>query len=258
MKRLFAVIATLACIISPCPNRAIAWHDATHMAVAKAAGLDNYAYLAVGADMAKEKAGDLEILNHYFNAPKGAVITPAMVLEQFKKYNKPRDYNNPEDAKGHLYGAIVAAINDYIITGAGGKYARYPLGYAMHYIGDLSMPFHNIAHDDFNGANHSANDGIVENTGPADEATDVKVARLAAEIKKRMNELPPLELSRDINNFYKELALSIAEIANKSAGIGYAMRDANPRITRMSEDEAYKRLACSARLLKAVYKATMK
>ena len=258
MRRLLVATATLACIISPYPNHAVAWHDATHMAVAKAAGIDNYAYLAVGADMAKEKAGDLEGLNHYYNTPKGVVITPAMVLNQFKKYNKPRDYNNPEDEKGHLYGAIIASINDYIITGAGDKYARYPLGYAMHYIGDLSMPFHNIAFDKFNGANHSANDGIVENTGPADEATDVKVARLAGEIQKRMYELPPLELSRDISKFYIELAFNIAEIANKSAEIGYSMRDANPQITRMKEDEVYKRLAYSARLLKAVYKATMK
>jgi hypothetical protein len=258
MRRLLVTIATLACITSPHPNQAMAWHDATHMAVAKAAGLDNYAYLAVGADMAKEKAGELEGLNHYYNTPKGVVITPAMVLDQFKKYNKPRDYNNPEDAKGHLYGAIVASINDYIIRESGGKYALYPLGYAMHYIGDLSMPFHNIAYDQFNMANHSANDGIVEITGPADEATDVKVARLAGEIRKRMNELPPLELSKNVNNFYKELAFNIAEIANKSAEIGYSMRDANPQMTRMTEDEAYKRLAYSARLLKAVYKATMK
>src|SRR4030042_2173179 len=174
MRRLLVTIATLACITSLYPNQAMAWHDATHMAVAKAAGIDNYAYLAVGADLAKEKAGELEGLNHYYNTTKGVVITPTIVFDLFKKYNKPRDYNDPEDAKGRLYGAIVASINDYIITVSGGKYARYTLGYAMHYIGDLSMPFHNIAYDKFNMANHSANDGIVEIPGPADEATDVK------------------------------------------------------------------------------------
>jgi hypothetical protein len=47
------------------PNASLAWHDATHMAVAKAAGLEDYAHLAVGADMAKEKAGDTEGKNHY-------------------------------------------------------------------------------------------------------------------------------------------------------------------------------------------------
>jgi len=257
MRRLLLTIAVFACFIS-LPIRAWAWHDATHMAVAKAAGIDNYVYLAVGPDIAKEKAGDIEGQNHHYNTPKGVVVTPTMVLEQFKKYNKPRDYNDPEDAKGHLYGAIVAAVNEYIITGSGNKYARYPLGYAMHYIGDLSMPFHNIAYDEFNRENHSANDGIVEITGPADEATDVKVARLEDEIKKRMKKLPPLELSGDINKFYRELAFNIAEIANKSAEIGYMMRDANPGITRMTEDEVYNRLAYSSRLLKAVYKATLK
>jgi hypothetical protein len=258
MKRLLVTIAALACFTSFYPNQTTAWHDATHMAVAKAAGIDNYAYLAVGADLAKEKAGEMEGLNHYYNTPMGVVITPTMVLDIFKKYNKPRDYNDPEDAKGRLYGAIVASINDYIITGSGSKYALYSLGYAMHYLGDLSMPFHNIAYDEFNMANHSANDGIVEITGPADEAMDVKVARLAGEIQRKMNELPPLEFSKDINQFYKELAFNIAEIANKSAEIGYSMKGANPQITTMKEDEVYKRLAYSSRLLKAVYKATMK
>jgi hypothetical protein len=39
---------------------ALAWHDATHMAVMKAAGLGNYAYFAVGADMAEGKSGGSE------------------------------------------------------------------------------------------------------------------------------------------------------------------------------------------------------
>jgi hypothetical protein len=245
MKRVLVAIATLACLTTLNPNPTAAWHDATHMAVAKAAGIGNYAYLAVGADMAKEKAGDIERPNHYYNNPKGVVITPA----------KPGGSEHGKK-KGHLYGAIVGALNDYIIAGSASKYDRYHLGFAMHYIGDLSMPFHNIIYDEFNKVNHSANDGIVENTGPADEATDVKVARLAEEIRKRMAKLPPLELPKDVNGFYKELAVNIAEIANRSAEIGYSMRDA--KRTRMTEEEAYDQLAYSARLLKAVYAATMK
>jgi hypothetical protein len=242
----------IACTISLCPNQTMAWHDATHMAVAKAAGIDNYAYLAVGADMAKEKAGEIEDGNHYNNTPNGVKITPEMVLGQFN------DYNKPGDADGHLYGAIVASINDYLIIASGSKYALYHLGYAAHYLGDLSMPFHNIAYDDFNKVNHSTNDGIVEITGPKDETTDAKVARLAGEIQKRMSKLPPLHLSTDIKSFYKELAIHVAAIANKASALGYAMQEANPQRTRLTEEEVYSQLAQSAQLLKAVYMTTMK
>jgi hypothetical protein len=241
-----AVITTALCLHA---NQTLAWHDATHMAVVKAAGLDNYAYLAVGPDMAKEKAGETESANHYRNNPKGAVVTPETVLAQVSRYNKPGD------SDGHLYGAIVAAISDYILRGAGDKYALYPLGYASHYIGDLSMPLHNIAHDEFNRANHAANDGIVENTGPKDEGTEAKIARLAGEIRKRMDKLPSIRLRRDVGYFYRDLATQIAAIANRSIALGYGMEDAVTPRTRMTEEEAYTQLARSAQLLKAVYAA---
>ena len=106
--------------------------------------------------MAKEKAGQIEVQNHYNNTPRGVRVTSEMVLAQVS------DYNKPGDTDGHLYGAIIAALNDYLLKGSKGKYAMYPLGYAMHYLGDLSMPFHNIAYDDFNKSNHAANDGIIE------------------------------------------------------------------------------------------------
>jgi hypothetical protein len=214
------------------------------MAVVKAAGLDNYTYLAVGADMAKEKAGDSERGNHYSNTPRGVRITPDRVLAQV------RDYNRPGDGDGHLYGAIIAAVNDYILRRAGGKYAMYPFGYAAHYIGDLSMPFHNMIHDDFNRENHGANDGIVEASGPRGESTDAKVARLAAEIRKRTERLTPIRFSTNIEVFYRELATEIAEMANKASALGYSMKSAGR--TRLTEDEAYSQLAQSARLLKAV------
>lgn len=233
-------------------TQTMAWHDATHMAVVKAAGLDDYVYLAVGADMAKEKAGAVEGGNHYNNTPRGVKVTPEMVLAQV------RDYNKQGDSDGHLYGAIVAALNDYLIRGAGGKYDRYPFGYAAHYIGDLSMPFHNIAYDAFNRANHAANDGIVETTGPRDEPMDAKVARLAAEIQKRMGRLPVVQLSTDVKRFHKELAVQIAAIANRAAALGYAMASANPQRTRLTEEEAYMQLAQSAQLLKAVAAAIMR
>lgn len=231
---------------------ALAWHDATHMAVMKAAGLDNYSYLAVGPDIAKEKAGDVEIKNHYNNTPKGVEITPAMVLAQVS------DYNNPADSDGHLYGAIVAALNGYLKKSSDGKYSLYSLAYAGHYLGDLSMPFHHIVYNAFNQENHAANDGIVEVTGPKTEPTYVKVGRLAAEIQERMALLPPLQLpsaKTDRNAFNQALAKEIAIIANRAMVIGYAMQEADPPRTRLTEEEAYGQLAQSAQLLKAAYAA---
>lgn len=233
-------------------TQAMAWNDATHMAIVKAAGLDDYAYLAVGADMAKEKAGAAENGNHYHNLPRGVSVTPEMVLGQVA------DYNRRGDADGHLYGAIIASIGDYIRRGASGKYDRYPFGYAAHYIGDLSMPFHNMVYDAFNKANHAANDGIVEGVPSRDESTDRKVARIAAEIRKRMKNLTPVRLSSDMGRFYWELAAQIAAIANRASALGYAMRDAVPQRTRLTEEEAYTQLAQSALLLKAVAAAVMR
>ncbi|RQW89188.1 MAG: hypothetical protein EHM79_03940 [Geobacter sp.] len=232
-------------------NQTLAWHDATHMAVVKAAGLDNYVYLAVGADMAKEKAGQIETQNHYNNTSRGVRITPEMVLAQVS------DYNKSGDSDGHLYGAIIAALNDYLLKSSSGKYAMYPLGYAMHYLGDLSMPFHNIAYDTFNKTNHAANDGIIEISSPRDESTEVKVARLAAEIQKRMKKLPIIQFSTDVNVFNKELAMQIAAIANNASALGYSMQDASPPRTRLTEEEAYLQLAQSAQLLQAVAAAIL-
>jgi hypothetical protein len=240
---------TLAIFLYIC-SPALAWHDATHMAVVKAAGLDNYAYLAVGADMSKEKSGGLEDGNHYCNNAKGVKVTADMVLAQV------RDYNCRCNGKGHLYGAIIAALTQYRERKNNHKYARYPLGFAAHYIGDLSMPLHNTDHNDFNKAHHAANDGVVE--GGEDEATDVKVARIAAEIKKRMTRRPAYQLPRakdDVLKFNRELAKKIAELANKSIALGYAMQDSKPQKTIMSADDAYGQLAESAALLKAAFAA---
>ena len=242
-----AAIVFGAGLILPASD-ASAWHDATHMAVAKAAGIDE-AYLAVGPDIAKEKAGDVEGGNHYNNSRKGERITPELVLGQYG------DYNKPGDGDGHLYGAIVASVTDYLVREASGKYALYPLGYAAHYIADLSMPLHNIEYNQFNRANHSANDGVVENSGPRGEKIEAKVSRISGEIKKRMAKLPPVLLGSDRKGFYRDLAGAVAAIANNSAALGWAMQGADPPRSTMTEEEAYHQLAQSAQLLKAVYQA---
>src|SRR6185369_8883677 len=157
---------------------------------------------------------------------------------------------------GHLYGAIIAALNQYREGKNSNKYTRYPLGFAAHYLGDLSMPLHNVEYNVFNKTYHSANDGVVE--GDENEPTDAKVARIAKGIQERMKSLPPYKLppaKDDITLFNLAFAKKIAEIANKSISLGYAMQEANPQRTIMSMDEAYGQLAESAALLKAAFAA---
>lgn len=248
MTRTFTALALFLFFLITTP--AHAWHDATHMAVMEAAGLHNFAYLAVGADMAKEKSGGHEDGNHYRNNAKGVTVTPDMVLDQV------RDYNCRCGGEGHLYGAIVAALNQYRERRSDGKYDRYPLGYAAHYIADLSMPLHNTEYNLFNQTYHSANDGVVE--GSNDEPIEVKVSRIARQIEKRMLVLAPLQLppaKEGMTKFNQALAKRIAEIANSSMALGYAMQDSKPQRTRMTEDEAYRRLAQSAQLLKTAFAA---
>jgi len=100
------------------------WHDETHIAIAKATGYKKW-YNAAGADMLKIKAGYTERLNHYTNNPRGTIITPEMVLKQIKKYN------NKTDIIGHLYGAIIASVRDYLKEKQRGKYGEYHLAVNM-------------------------------------------------------------------------------------------------------------------------------
>ena len=82
-----AVLATIFFFI--CPSSSSAWHDETHLAIAKAAGYQKW-YNAAGADIAKVKPGDKEGYNHYSNNPPNAVVTPNMALEQVNRYNSHR------------------------------------------------------------------------------------------------------------------------------------------------------------------------
>lgn len=245
--RLHLIALTFACLVTSSP--ALAWNDITHMAVMKAAGLDNDAYLAVGADMAKEKAAGREDGNHYCDNKQGVVVTADKVLDQVPEYNC-------RCGEGHVYGAIVAALNDYRERKNRNKYARYPLGFAAHYIADLSMPLHNVEYNDFNKSNHSANDGVVERGEKG--STNERVARIARSIQQRMRNIPPYRLPparEDMKEFRTALAKKIAEIANSSIALGFAMQESTPPRPLMSTGEAYARLAESAALLKAVYAA---
>lgn len=204
------------------PSVAKAWHDETHLAIAKAAGYAKW-YNAAGADITKIKAGDVERKNHYVNNPAGTVVTARMVLDQV------RHYNNRRDEKGHLYGAIIAAIRAYQAATAKTKYANYHLAFCAHYVGDLSQPLHNTAYNDYNRRYHTATDAIIE-----DEA----LANLTS------IERHPMEIRSET-----DLAVAIADIANRSIELGYRLEREGRLLTRQ---EAYDQISHSASLLRAI------
>lgn len=207
-----------------------AWHDKTHLTVARVAGLESW-YNAAGPDLAKIKAGNIESYNHWYNNNAEAEVTVQMVLGQIGRYN---ERNRILDSEGHLLGAILASLRDYEKDVRRGKYAQYHLAFCAHYLADLSQPLHNIPYDDYNKTWHHAADGIVEET----------IWNETGKIEKHMYKI---QLRPD--QFEEDLAREIARIANLSRTLGYKLRQDNRNITR---EEAYIQLGHSASLLKAV------
>jgi hypothetical protein len=201
---------------------ASAWFSKTHLAIAKAAGYKNW-HNAAAADIAKIKAGNKEQFNHYVNNQKDAVITPAMVMAQTGKYNSPRDRD------GHLYGAIIASARKTINDKKEGRYPEDNMAYCVHYVGDLSMPLHNVEFNDFNKKYHMQLDGIIENEC-LDNISRIKMERITLKTEG-------------------DLAREIARIAELSKDLGFRLVSENRMMTK---DEAYRQISLSASLLKAM------
>ena len=203
------------------PSTSSAWFDETHLAIAKVAGYQKW-FNAAGPDVAKLKMGDKEGHNHFVNNPRGTVVTPEMVLAQVERYNQ-------KDPVGHLYGAIVASVRDYIEAKKRGRYAEYHLAYCAHYVGDLSQPLHSILYSDYNKRNHTKTDGVI-NDGILDNLEAIKVY--------------PIEIKTE-----EDLAKEIARIANLSMALGYKLEDEG---RLLSKEEAYQQISHSASLFRAV------
>jgi hypothetical protein len=221
-NRIFRAVALTVFLILNFPTLSHAWHDETHLAIAKAAGYQKW-YNAAGADIAKIKAGDKENHNHYANNPPNTTVTPETVLTQINRYN------DPADEAGHLYGAIIASLRDYRSAKAEGKYGEYHLAYCVHYVGDLSMPLHNTVYDAFNRQHHAVMDGIV-NDEVLDHLERIKIY--------------PIQIKSE-----DDLVREIARIANLSMKLGYQLEAEN---RMLSKEEAYAQLGHSASLLKAI------
>ncbi len=214
--------AVLLFLLGPQCHPAWAWNDETHVAIAKAAGYRKW-FNAAGADMIKVKANQIEKANHFANNPRGTVVTAKMVFSQVAAYNRSGDPH------GHLYGAIIAAVRDYLQGKKQGKYGEYHLAFAAHYIGDLSQPLHNILYDDYNRKHHAATDAIVN-----------------AEVLAHLDRIQIHEIHIRSE---KDLAREIARIANRSMALGYRLEDEKRMLTRR---EAYTQLGHSASLFRAV------
>ena len=211
------VLCLLLFSFSPSP----AWFDETHVAIAKAAGYSKW-FNAVGPDMIKEKMGNREGHNHFVNNFRGTEVTPEMVLGQAEKYNKL-------DHHGHLYGAIIASVRDYLKKRGSGRRAEYHMAFCANYVGDLSQPVHNIEHNLFNFIYHKDIDGIVD--------------------EEILDNLDRIKIYPTTITSEEGLAKEIARIANLSMALGYKLEDEYRVLTK---EEAYEQLSHSASLFKAI------
>jgi hypothetical protein len=221
-KRIQRTVVLTVFLFLGFPALSLAWYDNTHLAIAKAAGYPQW-YNAAGPDIAKIKAGDKEARNHYSNNPPGSVITPQTIPDQLARYD------DPNDERGHLYGAIIASLRDYRSAKAAGRYAVYYLAYCVHYVGDLSMPLHNTVYNSFNRHNHGAMDGVVD-----DEVLD----------NLEWIKIYPIKIQSE-----DDLIKEIARIANLSLKLGYLLERENRNLTK---EEAYSQLGHSASLFRAI------
>lgn len=220
MRRIIPWLLAFSTLMIPAPGRA--WHDETHLAIARAAGYEKW-YNAAGADITKLKAGNVERRNHYVGNPPGTVVTVRTVLDQADRYN------SRFDGKGHLYGAVIASIRAYQSVKQTTKYAEYHLAFCAHYVGDLSQPLHNTRYNDYNQQHHVATDGTIE---------DEVLYNLP------LIEIYPIEIRSE-----KELAGEIARIANLSLNLGYRLEREGRMLTRQ---EAYLQISHSTSLFRAI------
>jgi hypothetical protein len=222
IKIIFFQICILLLLCSP----SHAWYGKTHLAIAKRAGY-RYWYNAAAADIARLKAGDAEHYNHFVNNKRGAKITPDMVQAQIKKYD------SPSDRKGHLYGAIVGSLRHYINAKREGGFAEDHMAYCVHYIGDLSMPLHNIDYSPFNKRYHLDMDGLLEQKA-LDSLSEIKIEKINIKTEN-------------------DLIAEICRIANISMELGFRLEKEERMMTKA---EAYRQIGMSASLLKAVIEYT--
>ncbi|NTU52998.1 MAG: hypothetical protein HGA97_04695 [Chlorobiaceae bacterium] len=222
--RLSTLAALFFCQLAQPEARA--WHDKTHLVIAEAAGFDLW-YSVTAPDVTKSKKEFLSVEgpNHYCNNKADCQVTAGMVLEQAERYNKPND------DVGHLYGAIIASVREYFAMKGRGRYARYPLIFCAHYVGDLSMPLHNTCYNEFNTDRHRINDGIIESS-------------VQSNIESIRSMMQPLYIDSEA-----DLAREVAALAESACKLGARMEMED---RDMTTEEAYAQVTRSASLFSAI------
>ena len=224
MKKTKYAIVTVLTIFIVCvfAGNSYPWQDETHIAIAKAAGYKKW-FNAAGADMLKIKAGFKEKFNHYANNPRGTLVTSKIVFQQVEKYN------SKTDVMGHLYGAIIASLREYMKAKGNGKYGEYHLAFCSHYAGDLSQPFHSTLYNAYNRKNHHILESII-NADILDNIEKIKIYEITIESEE-------------------DLAKEISRIANISVRKGYQIEDENRLLTK---EEIYEQISHSASLFRSI------
>ena len=201
--------------------QSICWHDATHIAIMQASNTSYSPCLAIAPDVLTRKLPS-EAQNHY-TAVHGTEVNAQNVFEQIKYYDMAND------STGHLYGAIVAAYRQVVISMLSGNRPDYDYSFVAHYVGDLSQPLHNSPYDSFNKKNHNRIDGIADD-----------VRNLSILISAKMESL---HIGSD-----DELVSTIVNLANDA-------RDADKKLRRtcdMSLDTALTLMGKSSSMLRAI------
>ena len=213
-----------------------AWTDQTHMAIAKAGGLESY-HNACAADVSHTVAymNNIWLTDspaHYFDAvkpPNRQDVAEQLNLIGLSKKKAPN---------GYLLGAIVNAVRKAKTRTEKSKFDDYYYAVIAHYIGDLSQPLHISAYDDFNKSHHLQVDDTLT---CKNVAWDVDGAGYIAK---------ELHIDDSVRfNDETELVDYMLKIANESFELSQKLRHDNRVITR---EEAVQRASRSATMLRAV------
>ena len=234
-KTITLAMAIYTCGMALMPT-AEAWTDQTHLAIAKAGGLASY-HNACAPDVSHtvafmNKIWLTESPAHYFDAT--APLTRKDVAEQMQMIGMSRK----KAPDGYLLGAIVNAVREAKARTEKGEFDDYYYAVLAHYIGDLSMPLHMSAYDDFNKSHHLQID---------DTLTYKNVEWEVDGAGYIANELKVDDGLRF--NSEAELVNHMLEIANESYSLAQKLRGENRNLTR---EEAIQRASRSATMLRAV------
>jgi hypothetical protein len=197
-------------------SNALAWSGYVHEYIAEKAGFTNI------EASCPDRSDKGRFSNHYSNNDNGTVISATIIKKQETMYDKG-------EQKGSLYGAILQSYKD-VTSGSPIDKKCEPIEYFVHYMGDLSAPFHNINREGWAAEKgvHSANDKANLTIIDDDEFKTVKLINCEDDIYSK-----------------------VAELANESMKNGY---DKNKISENLNDNEKKAQIIKSVNLLRGIKK----